>query len=180
MPSPEDLPDIEIGYSMPRLLRLIGLGVLMTLVSAAMAFNWYHTNIGAFRTAVGYLGVVGFGFATCVALWLLISSRGPVIFISRDGIRDTRIADELIAWSSVEKISIWQYRSQKSVVLKLNPAVARRLFASSLRRFSLLAAKTFGVDGVTVNTAALTMDTETLLDTCRRYSAAAGSGQLGA
>jgi hypothetical protein len=155
--------------------------MLMTLVSAAMAFDWYHSNnIGAFRMAVGYFGVVFFGFGTCVALWLLMSSKGPVIFISRDGLRDRRIADELIAWSSVEKISIWQYRSHKSVVLKLSPAVARRLFASSLRRLSLLAAKAFGVDGVTVNAAALTMDAETLFDTCRRYSAAAGSGQPGA
>jgi hypothetical protein len=177
---PSMLPDIEIGYSSSRLLRLLGLGVLMTSLSAAMAFNWYHVaDIGMFRTVVGYCGVAGFGFATCMSIWLLISSRKPVVFILRNGIRDTRVSDELIEWRSVEKISIWQYRRQKAVVLKVTPPVAKRLVGSSLRRAFSFVNKMLGADGVIINPAALTMDAETLFDTCRRYSAAVGSGHLG-
>jgi hypothetical protein len=180
MSSSQNLPDIEIGYSSLRLLRLVGVGFLMTSASAAMAFNWYNsTNIGTFRTAVGYFGVAFFGLATCISIWLLISSRKPVVFIRRNGIRDTRISDELIEWRSVEKISIWQYRRQKLVMLKVTPLVAKRLVGSGLRRVLSLASKALGADGVTINTAALSMDAETLFDTCRRYSATAGSGHLG-
>src|SRR5258708_7473373 len=101
MSSSQNLPDIEIGYSSLRLMRLVGLGFLMTSASAAMAFNWYHsTNISTFRTAVGYFGVGCFGLGTCISVWLLISSRKPIVFIRRNGIRDTRVSDELIEWRS--------------------------------------------------------------------------------
>jgi hypothetical protein len=180
MPSSQSLPDIEIGYSSLRLLRLLGLGILMTSLCVAVAFNWYHSaSIGLFRMAVGYFGVVFFGFATCKSVWLLISARKPVVFIRRDGICDARISNELIAWKSVQKISIWQHRRQKLVILKLTPLLANRLIGSRLKRLISVANKAFGADGVAVSTAALTMDAETLFDTCRRYSAAAGAGQLG-
>jgi hypothetical protein len=170
------LPDIEIGYSSSRLLRLLGLGFLMTSGSAGMAFDWYDSaNISTFETAVGYSGVALFGLATCRSIWLLISSRKPVVFILRNGIRDTRVSDELIEWRSVEKISIWQSHRQKAVVLKVTPLVAKRLVGSILRRAFSFVNKVLGRDGVIINTAALTMDAETLFDTCRRYSAAVGS-----
>jgi hypothetical protein len=174
MASNQDLPDIEIGYSPSRLLSLLGLGVLMTLASAAMAFNWYHsTKIGLFPTVVGYFGVLFFGLATFKFAWLLISAKEPVVFIRRNGIRDTRISSELISWNSVEKISIWQIRGQKLVVLKVSPLVAKRLVAGSLRRVLSLANKALGADGIIINTAGLAMGAETLFDTCMRYSAAA-------
>jgi hypothetical protein len=175
------LPDTEIGYSPVRLLKLLGLGIVMTLVSAAMAFNWYHApNIGEFRIAVGYCGVALFGFATFRSLWLLISSRKPVVFISSNGILDTRISDQLIEWKSIEVISMWQYRRQKLVVLKLTPLIAKRLEGSRLRRLLSSANKAIGVDGVTINSAGLSMDPKTLYDTCMRYRAAAGSVHSGA
>jgi hypothetical protein len=99
-----------------------------------MAFNWYQSaNLGTLRTVMGYSGVALFGFATCKSIRLLISSRKPVVFVLRNGIRDTRISDELIERRSVEKISIWQYRRQKAVVLKVTPLVAKGLVGSSLR-----------------------------------------------
>jgi hypothetical protein len=175
MASSQNLPDIEIGYSSLRLLKLFGLGVLMTSLCAAIAFNWFNsTNIDMFRMAVGYFGLVFFGFATCKSIWLLILSRKPVVFIRHDGIRDSRVSDELIAWESVEKISIWQHSRQKLVVLKVTERMATRLAGSAPRRLLSLANKAVGADGVIINTAGLTMDAETLFDTCTRYSAAAG------
>jgi hypothetical protein len=171
------LPEIEIGYSSSRLLRLLGLGILMTSVCAALAFNWYHdANIGLFPRSVGYVGVVFFGFATCKIFWLLTSSRSPVVFIRRDGIRDTRISDDIIEWRSVDKISIAQPFRQKFVVLELIPVVAERLRLAGgiFRRTSSFANKALGVDGAIINPAGLTMDPDTLFDTCMRYRAAAG------
>jgi hypothetical protein len=168
------MPAIEIGYDPLRLLRLFGLGILMTSVCAALAFNWYHdANLGLFPRLIGYGGVVFFGFGTCKSVWLLISSRNPVVFIRRDGIRDTRISDDLIEWASVEKISIAQVYRQKFVVLKLIPVVAERLAGGVFRRTWSLANKALGADGAIINPAGLTMDPDTLFDTCMRYSAAA-------
>lgn len=136
MASGQDFPEIKIGYSLQNLLLLTGGGVLMTLLGAAMGFNWYHDkDIGMFRIAMGYFGIAFLDLAICKAAWLLMSSRGPVVFISREGIRDLRISSELSSWRSVEAISLWQYRSQKSMVLKVELSLAKRLNANSFRRF---------------------------------------------
>jgi membrane associated rhomboid family serine protease len=173
MPPVQDLPDIEIGYSPLRLLRLLGAGLLMTAASAAMAFNWYKSkDVAMFITAVGYFGLLFFGLATCKIMWLLVSSRKPVVFISHSGIRDTRISDEIIEWGSVEKISIWQFQRQKAVILKVTPLVAKSLVRTGLKRLFSFANKMLGADGVIINPAGLTVDADTLIDTCEQYRAA--------
>jgi membrane associated rhomboid family serine protease len=173
MPPDQDLPDIEIGYSPLRLLRLVGMGLVMTAASAPLAFNWYGIkNISPFLTAVGYFGLFFFGWATCKFIWLLISSRNPVVFINRNGIIDKRISDELIEWGSVDKISIWQYHRQKLVMLKVTALLAKRLVRSTFRRVLSSVNKILGVDGVTINSSGLTIDADTLFDTCGRYRAA--------
>ena len=128
----QNLPNITIGYSRGRLLVFFGAGLLLTLLCAALAFMWQQgKNITTFEVAACYVGAVFFGLATFRMLWRLISARSPVVFISRVGIRDLRLADETIAWSSVRKIQIWEQRLQKFVVLKLDPLVAGRFSGAS-------------------------------------------------
>ncbi|XUJ35604.1 STM3941 family protein [Bradyrhizobium japonicum] len=142
----------------------------MTLLCAALAFTWQQgKNITTFEVAACYVGAVFFGLATFRMLWRLISARSPVVFISRVGIRDIRLGDETIAWSSVRKIQIWEQRLQKFVVLKLDPLVAGRFSGGFLRRALSLMNKTLGADSVIVNAGGLTMDVKTLLEACRRY-----------
>jgi hypothetical protein len=166
----QNLPNLSIGYARGRLLKFFGIGLLATLMCTAVAFNWYRgKDINAFQMTACYVGVALFGFATCKTLWLLISSREPVVFISRGGIRDTRIADEIIAWQSVRDILIWQYRGQKIVVLKLDPLLARRFAGGFLKGLLSLMNKALGADGVVVTASGLTIDSQTLFDTCRQY-----------
>ncbi|APG09140.1 MULTISPECIES: STM3941 family protein [Bradyrhizobium] len=166
----QNLPNITIGYSRGRLLVFFGAGLLLTLLCAALAFMWQQgKNITTFEVAACYVGAVFFGLATFRMLWRLISARSPVVFISRVGIRDLRLADETIAWSSVRKIQIWEQRLQKFVVLKLDPLVAGRFSGGFLRRALSLMNKTLGADSVIVNAGGLTMDVKTLLETCKQY-----------
>jgi hypothetical protein len=166
----QNLPNITIGYSRGRLLVFFGAGLLLTLLCAALAFMWQQgKNITTFEVAACYVGAVFFGLATFRMLWRLISARSPVVFISRVGIRDLRLADETIAWSSVRKIQIWEQRLQKFVVLKLDPLVAGRFSGGVLGRALSLMNKTLGADSVIVNAGGLTMDVKTLLETCKQY-----------
>jgi hypothetical protein len=166
----QNLPNITIGYSRGRLLMFFGVGLLLTLLCAALAFMWQQgKNITTFQVAACYVGAVFFGLTTCRMLWRLISARSPVVFISRIGIRDTRLADETIAWSSVRKILLREQRVQKFVVLKLDPLVAERFSGGFLNRALSLMNKALGADGVIVNAGGLTMDVETLLETCKQY-----------
>jgi hypothetical protein len=166
----QNLPNVTIGYSRGRLLIFFGVGLLLTLLCAALAFSWQQgRNITTFEVAACYIGAVFFGLATCRMLWRLISARSPVVFISRVGIRDIRLADETIAWSAVRKILIWEQRAQKFVVLKVDPLVAERFSGGFLTRALSLMNKALGADGVIVNAGGLTMDLETLLETCKQY-----------
>jgi hypothetical protein len=176
----DQLPDdIEIGYSTLRMLRLVGLAVIMTLVSASVAFNWFaDKKLDGFVVVVGYAGVAFFGLGTLKIVWKLISAKGPVVFVNRCGIRDLRISNELILWGSVENIAVWEYRRQKCIVLKISPALEGQLFASKARQAMLLANRAVGVDGVAISASGLTMDFDTLLKACMAYYSAVESSRL--
>jgi hypothetical protein len=176
----DQLPDdIEIGYSALRMLRLAALGVVMTLVSASIAFNWFaDKNLDGFMVAVGYAGVAFFGFATLKIIWKLTTAKGPVVFVNRCGIRDLRISNELILWGSVEDITIWEYRRQKCIVLKISPALERQLFATKAKQAMLLANRAVGVDGIAISASGLTMDFDALLKICAAYYSAVKSSRL--
>ncbi len=170
MSESQNLPNLAIGYSRARLLTFFGVALLLTLLCAGLAFNWQQgSNITTFEVAVCYIGAVFFGLATCRMLWRLISARQPVVFISRVGIRDARLADETIAWSSVRKILIWRQRVRKFVVLKVDPLVAERFSGGLLTQALSLMNKALGADGVIVDAGGLTMDAEPLLETCKQY-----------
>ncbi|MGY8634080.1 STM3941 family protein [Bradyrhizobium sp. 14AA] len=165
----QNLPNLAIGYSLARLFKLLGAGLLATLLCGALAFSWHSSkDIATIQIALCYFGIVFFGFATCKTLWTLISAREPVLFITRVGIRDTRIADDTISWRSVRDISIFRYRSQKIVVLQVDPLLAERFEGGFLKRVLSLLNKPIGADGVLV-TGGLTMDGETLFETCKQY-----------
>lgn len=164
----QNLPNVTIGYSRGRLLMFFGGSLLLTLLFAGLAFTWQQGNgVTTFEVAACYIGAVFFGLATCRMLWRLSTARAPVVFVSRVGIRDIRLAEETIAWSAVRKILIWEQRGQKCVVLKVDPLVAPRFSGGFLTR--ALMNKALVADSVVVNAGGLTMDIGTLLDTCKQY-----------
>lgn len=170
MSESQNLPNLAIGYSRARLLMFFGGNLLLTLLCAGLAFTWQEgKSVTTFEVAACYIGAVFFGLATCRMLWRLMSARQPVVFISRVGIRDTRLADETIAWSAVRKIMLWEQRAQKFVVLKVDPLVAERFSGGLLTRALSMMNKALGADGVIVNAGGLTMDVEKLLETCKQY-----------
>jgi hypothetical protein len=173
MSESQNLPNLAIGYSRARLLMLFGGSLLLTLLCAGLAFTWQEgKNIGSFEVSACYVGAVFFGLATCRMLWRLFSARQPVVFISRVGFRDTRLAGETIAWSAVRKIMLWEKRTQKFVVLKVDPLIAERFSGGFATQALTLMNKALGADSVIVKAGGLTMNTETLLDTCKQYWAA--------
>ena len=163
------LPDaIEIGYSRSRLLPLIGLGALMTLISASIAFELFpYYGIGGHHGVIGAVGIAMFGLVTAKFVWGLFAVGEPVVFVSRYGIRDLRVADEFILWDAVTNVSAWHYRRHKLVVLTITPALEKRLFATMLT-----ANRAFGLDGIAISASGLATDFDRLLETCAACHAA--------
>ena len=170
MSESQNLPNLAIGYSRARLLMLFGGSLLLTLLCTGLVFTWQDgKDVTKFLVAIGYVGAVFFGLAACRMLWRLLTARRPLVFISRVGIRDIRLADETIAWSAVRKIFLWEQRGQKFVVLKVDPLIAQRFSGGFATQALALLNKALGTDSVIVNAGGLTMDTETLLETCKNY-----------
>jgi hypothetical protein len=162
---------IEIEASPNKLLGLVGMGVAMTAVSAAIAFALLP-GVGPFDQIWGYAGLVFFGAATVVALWRLATMRGPVVTITPSGIRDIRIAAELVPWSGITRISTWAYAGQKVMVLKVDPACESGLTLSATARWTRGANRALGADGLAITAQGLKIDYQTLFDTSMAYAQA--------
>lgn len=166
--------DIEIGYSRSRGLPLIGMGVLMTLLSASIAFDWLpYRSAGSYQQVIGDIGIALFGLATAKLIWAMCAAKGPVLFVSRFGFRDLRVADEFILWDSIAQVSACEIRKQRFVVLTITPALEKRLFATSTGQALLRANRAFGLDGIAISPGGLATDFEALVSTCTAYHAAA-------
>ena len=165
---------IEIESSPLKLLMLVGVGVLLTATSAAIAFNWLPgTPVAPLGRAFGWFGLVFFAACTAVALWRLFTARGPVITISPHGIRDTRIAADVIPWSATTGISTWEFKRQKVMVLAVEPAVERKLALTRMARWTRDANRALGADGLCITAQGVKIDHQTLLSTSLAYLHAA-------
>jgi hypothetical protein len=162
--------DLEIGPSGRFLAPLIAMGFAMTFLSASLASNWWGTAVGH-ETAAGYAGVVLFGIATCRLIWMLPTGRGPVVVISRYGVRDLRIGDEFLLWDSIAEISAGECRGRKVVVLKPTRALQRQRCCVETRRAA--PDGNHDADRVVISPAGLATEFDTLLQACLAYRASA-------
>ena len=168
------LPDVEIGYSLVRLVGLAVTCLLMLVLCTCIALGWFpHKPDAMAHLIIGPAGIILF----IVAIWKLIrifmSPRAPVIIVSRHGIRDSRTSYGLITWHSVEAISLWQTRAAKNVLLKLDPAAGAQIFNTRAQRLLAASNRVLGGDGIMIGTIGLTMQTDELFDLCETYHAAA-------
>jgi hypothetical protein len=165
---------LEIASSPWKLLALSVVGVLMTAGSASVAFRLLpDTTPDSFQELAAYFGTLFFGLCTGLALWRLVGQRGPVITITPDGIRDTRVAAELIPWRAVQDISTWALQGQKVMVLAVDPAVESRLTTTPIARWSRGANRVLGADGLCITAVGLKIDYKSLLQTSIAYAEAA-------
>jgi len=162
---------VEIRQSPLKMLALIAIGIVLTAACAGIAF---HRALGIAATSyqefVGYVGLIFFGLCVALSLWRLFSVRGPVITISSDGIRDTRVAAEVVPWSAIRGISTWHYRRQKMMVLALDPAVESRLTLTRLARWSREPNRALGADGLCIAATGLDISYDTLLQTALAHA----------
>jgi hypothetical protein len=167
---------LQIEASPTKLLGLAGLGVLMTAVSVFTTFipadalpRWVSHEEAAI---MGWIGAVFFALCTVLALWRLFTERGPVITISPQGIRDTRITDEFIPWSAITNISTWEFRNQKAMVLAVKPDIEDRLGLTRAARWTRSANRALGADGLCITASGVKIDYDALLQTTRDYAGA--------
>jgi hypothetical protein len=120
----------------------------------------------------GYAGTVFFGAVTALLLWSAFTTYGPAVTITREGIRDGRLAAELIPWSAVNDIAIWENRGQRVMVLAVDPTVEAGLNLTRAARWTRGANRALGADGLCVTAQGLKIGFDELLATSLAYGRA--------
>lgn len=161
---------IQIETSASRTLGLVALAVLMTALSAASALDMFPGEpIGIVNRAIGAVGVIFFGLGTIVWLWRQFNSRGPVLTISAEGIRDLRIAPETIPWRAIRKIYTWEYSGQRILVLDVDPETERTLHLSFIARWTRGANRKLGADGLCIAAHGLKIDYDEMFNLVQQH-----------
>ena len=158
---------IAIAGSPTKLALLAILGVVMTGLSAVLAF--LNLDLGLAAKIIGWIGTVFFGLCTLIALWRGLMERGPVITISPEGIRDTRVSASVVPWRAITGISTWSFQGQQAMVLAVDSAIERTLGLSLIARWSRGANRALGADGLAITASGVKIDYDALLETSLAY-----------
>jgi hypothetical protein len=166
---------LEIAASPWKFVGLGLIGAVLTMVGAVMAFGLIPGSpaAGSFHQFIGYVGFLFFGLCTAILVWRALTSRGPVVTITPDGIRDSRVAWEIIPWTAVLHISTWTHSGQKIMVLAVDPVVESQLSLTRIAKMTRGANKALRIDGLCVTAQGLKMSYDDLLRTSMAYATAA-------
>ena len=159
---------VEIESSPAKLAALTLTGLGLTAGAGWLAFGLREEGI-LFARLLGWTGFILFGFATLLAAWRLIASRGSVIAISPQGIRDTRLAAETIPWSAITAVSTMQYRYQRTVALSVAPDAVTGLTLAFPLRWVRPINQAFGYDEFSVGSNGTKTDFTTLMAIITAY-----------
>ncbi|MGZ3408849.1 MAG: STM3941 family protein [Rhizomicrobium sp.] len=161
---------LEFGYSIPKMLGLFAGGVALTAASAVIALGIISdTGWGPLAPILGDVGVIFFGLCTVICLWRLLTGRGPVVSMTPEGIRDIRVAKEVIPWRSIRKLSRYEILGNESLVLLVDEQTEHKLTLSRIAKSTRKANTALGADGLIVAQQGLNTNFQTLFDAATAY-----------
>lgn len=166
---------LEIADSRWKLAGLTALSILMNVASvfAIWAAITDIPNGGYVTVALACGAALFFALTTVVIIRRLVQAGEPLITLTPEGIRDTRLSAALIPWRAVRGISTWTHYGQKVMVLDVDPSVIRQLPLNPLVRWTLGLNRLLGIDGLGISALGLTIGYEALLQAAIAYAEAA-------
>ena len=162
--------NIEIHAATTRQFVLLAFGGMSFALATLLAFDLIpgmHSDPAAVST--GYFGIAFFGLCVGVATWQLVAQRGAMVTISPEGLRDVRVAAEMIPWRAIRSISTWKIQRQMVLVVAIQPETEQRLTLTRMARWMRNAHRAQGADGFLVSAQGLRIGYPTLFYTCRDY-----------
>jgi hypothetical protein len=165
---------VEIRASPWRMLRMAGLGMLMTAMSAVVGFRMIdNVPDGGLGQFAGLVGIFFFGLCTVIIFKRFLTVRGAVVTLGPEGIRDDRIARAFIPWTAIRRIGTWESYGQKVMVLEIDPLVEAKLPLARAVTWTREANRRLGVNGLGVSAQGLDVSYDTLLAMTTAYAEAA-------
>lgn len=146
-------------------LGFVAVGYWMTL--ATEASRRYSADMVRF---MGWLSIAVFGFFGAIALWRLLTQRGPVITFSPEGLRDIRVSHDIVPWSAIASLNTWQMSGQQVMVVGLKPGEEEKLRLTTIARMSRGANARLGADGLAVTAQGTKICHDDLMKTTIAYA----------
>lgn len=144
---------MEFRASPVRLFLLASLALALTAVCFALGWPLLpNVASGSFAQFIGWVGMAVFFGAFLLMGWRCLTSDVPVIKISPAGIWDSRLSSAFIPWSEIENVSLWNYRHNKIIVLKISDLAWRDLPLARMARWTRSANRSMGADGLCIAT----------------------------
>lgn len=163
---------IEVRGSRVKLALLSALGIAVTAGCAWAAWAGLASGGSLAQLAI-WIGVPLFGLCTLIGLRRLFTSGRVVLVLSPEGIRDTRVAAQIIPWKAVRGLDTWGMQGQKVLVLDVDPEVEQRLSLTRMARWTRGANAMLGADGLCIAAGGLEIGYDSLLAAATAYAAAA-------
>lgn len=164
---------IRISASPLKLIGLAAIGVVFVGFGLAFVLGYMTTRsdilTDIFVRAVGVISIGFFGFCLVIVLARLFGGLGSVITVSPEGVRDVRVAAEVVPWRAITDISTWQMERTRIIVLAIDPAAERALTPTRIARWTRGMNASLGADGLSIATTDLKIDHDTLLAIVTAY-----------
>jgi hypothetical protein len=154
---------MEVKGSPMKLIGLFAAGVLMTGISAALAFRWIPSRNSV---VVGWFGLFFFGLCTAILLWRLLTVGRTVVTITPHGIKDARLSADVVPWRGIQGVSTGRIKGQSFIVLAIDPSVEQRLALTPIARLSRGPNRMLGIDGLCISAAGLRISHDALFRAC--------------
>ena len=154
---------VEIKGSPAKLIGLFALGILMTGLSAMIAFGYIPVTAGSLKQFMGWVGLLFFGACTLLIASRLMRASSTVVTLSPEGLLDTRVAARPIPWSAIQDVGVWTMQGQKVIVLPVPPETEATLGLTRIASWSRGANKKLGADGLCVMASGLKISHDALL-----------------
>jgi hypothetical protein len=181
---------IEIGYSTLHQVLACVLNLAIAAACMAQLFHFASDLLHFFRRPIepgslpGSLKEVGtvfgaaiFGAAGVAMFWRALKQPSTIITLSPLGLRDVRLAADLIPWNAVRGVSMVSHVGLKTLIVDIDPAVLQRLGpthkALSMRRLNQAA----GISGVSMETSTLSVSRAWLETAVTAYAMAYGRAE---
>jgi hypothetical protein len=159
-------------------IRVIALALGSLGATLALIFVWPMVPFvtpGSFHQFLGWTGALLFGAYFLSFASALLDMSQPVVTIAPEGFRDRRIAPEVIAWSSVEKLSVWDSPGTTvAFVVTISDAEWRRLSVTLKARWDRFSARLVRLDGLWVVTNDLNVKFDDIFQLVAAYTRAHG------
>ena len=164
----------EIEASPTKLILLAALALGMAVLGAALAFGWIPVDgrRAALAVPAGWAALLLFGAGSVFLLYKAVSETGPVVTLSPEGFRDTRIAPEMVPWGAVTGLGTWATSGQKMIVVGVLPEAEARLTQTRLARMTRKGNAKLGADGLIVNAQGLKVGHDELMAQMVAYAEA--------